>query len=324
MQKVKPRIFCSKCLGFSRCRYNANTIPAPYIKKLAGFCNIATVCPEVSIGLPVPRKPLRLVKEKEKLKLIQAETHINCTYKMKNFSENFLKNIDKVDGFILKYKSPSCGIYSAKYYASMEKGTGVDRGAGLFGRAVKEIYPDLPAETDTRLTNFNIREHFLLKLFTVARFSQVKKSKSAQVFVEFHSYNKLLLLAYHQQNMRRMGKIVANQKEKGIKEAILKYENLLYDSFKTRAARRSHINVIEHAAGYFSKKIKNSEKKYINKLKKDYKNRKLPLSALRAVIGSYIIRFDIDYLKKQTYFDPYPSELVEVNDSGKGRDLKHI
>ncbi len=315
---------CSKCLGFASCRYNGETIPAPYIKKLEKFCKIVTVCPEVSIGLPVPRKPLRLVKDKDKLNLIQSETYIDWTGKMENFSREFLDNLKEVHGFILKYKSPSCGMMATKYYSSMKKGATVGKGPGLFGKAVIEKFPDYPAETETRLTNFAIREHFLLKLFTFGRFSEVKKSGKAKGLIDFHAKYKLLFLAYNQANMRNMGKMVANQKENGIKETINRYEKLLHKSFKEKASHNSHINVMEHALGYFSNEITKSEKEYIEELKKDYRDKKIPLSALRTVIRSYIIRFNIKYLKDQSYFSPYPSGLVEVTDSGKGRNLKHI
>ncbi|MGM0568369.1 MAG: YbgA family protein, partial [Elusimicrobiota bacterium] len=324
MLEVKPTILCSKCLGFARCRYNGETIPAPYIEKLSKFCRIITVCPEVDIGLPVPRNPLRLVKKKDSLRFIQSENNIDWTDKMEEFAREFLQGLDEVHGFILKYKSPSCGMSATKYYSSMEKGSVYGKGPGLFGREVLSQFPHYPAETETRLTNFSIREHFLLKLFAFARFYQFKKTVSARDLISFHSANKLLLLAYHQENMRKMGRLIAEQKKKGLKNTLNEYEELLHDSFKTRPSHNAHINVMEHAAGYFSKDIKKSEKKYINELKTDYRNNKVPLSALRAVILSYIIRFNIDYLKEQTYFNPYPSELADVIDSGKGRDLKHI
>ncbi len=324
MQTEKPVILCSRCLGFDSCRYNGEMIPAPFIEKLAGFCRIINICPEVEIGLGVPRKPIRIIQKKDTLKLVQSESLRDLTEKMENFSSGFLKRLNDVHGFILKYKSPSCAIHAAKYYPSMEKSPVSGKGPGFFGKAVLATFPGYPAETENRLTNFNIREHFLIKLFTFAKFHSVKKTDKAKQLVDFHSRNKLLLLAYNQKNMREMGKLVAHQKNTGLKETNKRYESLLLDSFKKNASHNSHINVIQHSLGYFSRDIKRDEVSFINNLLAEYKNRKLPLSALRMVIRSYIVRFDIDYLKSQSYFEPYPAELAEVSDSGKGRDLKHI
>lgn len=33
-----------------------------------------------------------------------------------------------------------------------------------------------------------------------------------------------------------------------------------------------------------------------------------------------IIRFEQPYLIQQTYFNPFPEELLEITDSGKGQD----
>ena len=52
-----------------------------------------------------------------------------------------------------------------------------------------------------------------------------------------------------------------------------------------------------------------------------YRNGHVPLSVPTSLMRSWIIRFEVDYLADQSYFEPYPQELVEVLDSGKGRKL---
>ncbi len=51
-----------------------------------------------------------------------------------------------------------------------------------------------------------------------------------------------------------------------------------------------------------------------------YAEKKIPLSSLLAILKSWTLRFDEKYLLRQTYFEPYPEALVEISDSGKGRD----
>lgn len=123
MNFSKPVILVSKCLGFEKCRWNRNSIENKFIKKLKPYVNFITVCPECEINLPTPRKPLKLVKDKEKgIILIQHETLKNLTKKMKNFSYEFSKNLKNInpDGAILKSKSPSCGVSDAKIYPSIK------------------------------------------------------------------------------------------------------------------------------------------------------------------------------------------------------------
>jgi hypothetical protein len=52
-----------------------------------------------------------------------------------------------------------------------------------------------------------------------------------------------------------------------------------------------------------------------------YRLRKVPLSVPLSLGNSWIIRFGQPYLQQQTFLQPYPEELLEISDSGKGRDF---
>lgn len=105
----KPNVVASKCLGFAKCRYNGNMIPNHFVNSLKKHVNFIPVCPEVEIGLGIPRKPIRIIKKSYGNVLLQPATGKDFSCKMKQFTEKFLSNLHHVDGFILKYKSPSCG-----------------------------------------------------------------------------------------------------------------------------------------------------------------------------------------------------------------------
>jgi uncharacterized protein YbbK (DUF523 family) len=88
---------------------------------------------------------------------------------MQQFAEAFLGGVGQVDGFILKSRSPSCGIKDVKVFAGAEHETPQQLGRGFFGGAVLDRYPDLPVEDEGRLSDFRLREHFLARLLTLAR-----------------------------------------------------------------------------------------------------------------------------------------------------------
>ena len=51
---------------------------------------------------------------------------------MVTFSKDYLNSKENIDGFILKSKSPSCGIKETKYYHNINRGSAIiDKGAGL-------------------------------------------------------------------------------------------------------------------------------------------------------------------------------------------------
>jgi uncharacterized protein YbgA (DUF1722 family)/uncharacterized protein YbbK (DUF523 family) len=316
---VKPIIVVSKCLGFANCRYNGAIINDDFVEKLKNFVEFKTVCAEVEIGLGTPREPVRVVKTNGNLKLIQPKTGIEFTDTMKDFSNSFIDSIGEADGFILKSRSPSCGIKDVKIYPSAESNMVMEKGSGFFGGAVLEKFPYLPVEDEGRLTNFRIREHFLTSIYTFACFRKVKSSDSMKALVQFHSENKLQLMAYNQKEMRILGKITANTDKKEAKDAIKDYEQHLFKAFYQAPRYVSNINVLMHGLGYFSDSLSHEEKAFFLDSLEKYREGKVPLSVPLNILQSFIVRFKEDYLMKQTFFEPYPEGLVEITDSGKGR-----
>jgi len=118
---VKPIIVISKCLGFDFCRYDGRVLPINPVSKLAPFVTFLAVCPEIEVGLGVPRPPIHLVSGANGIKLIQPETSMEITERMKTFADSFLDSLQDVDGFILKSSSPSCGLKNIKVFSGPDK-----------------------------------------------------------------------------------------------------------------------------------------------------------------------------------------------------------
>jgi uncharacterized protein YbgA (DUF1722 family)/uncharacterized protein YbbK (DUF523 family) len=318
---LKPKIVISKCIEIDHCRWNGNIIKSEVVKILKKYAEFHPVCAEVEIGLGIPRDPIRIIKS-ENLKLIQPSTMREYTKSMENFAKAFLSSLSEIDGFIMKFKSPSCGLYETKYHYDEKPGSAVlEKGPGLFGKAVLEKFPKAAIETEARLTNFRIREHWLTKLFILRYFRAIKASDSHNELVEFHSRNKLLLMAYNQNLMRKMGRIVANPLRKSFDDVIEEYEELLIHSVNKPPNFTSHINVLMHALGYFKKTLSSQEKAfYLDELEK-YRSGWIPLFVFNELIKVLIVRYNEDYLKNQTYFNPYPQELMnfDIKDTWRGR-----
>ena len=314
---TKPNIFFSKCLGFDSCRYNGEIIKDSFVESLKPYVNSITVCPEMSIGLGVPRNPIRVVCESNELKLYQPKTEKEFTKEMNEFSDSYLKNLLDVDGFIFKKDSPSCGYKNVKVYQGTSKVTGSTKGSGFFGGRALELFPYIALEDKGRLYNYRIRDHFLTKIFMSADFRKVKESNSLGELVKFQSRNKLLLMANSQKYLKILGKIVSNHEGNGIKHILEEYEQNLELCFEKIPRYTNNINVLMHAMGYFSKNITKKETEMILDSFEKYKIGKLTLNTPMVLIKSYIVRFNISYLLEQTYFNPYPEELISLEYSGK-------
>jgi len=319
---ARPEVVISRCLGFESCRYNAQTVPSNFVSTLGNFVNYTTVCPEVEIGLGIPRAPIRLIALGGVIRLIQPSTGLDVTEKMNAYASSFLSSLENVDGFILKALSPSCGIKDVKVYPGAGKVMATGKDSGIFGGEVIARFGYLPIEDEGRLTNFALREHFLTTLFTVARFRELKMNRSIKGLVDFQSDNKLLFMSYNQNEMRTMGRIAGNLEKKDLNEVFDRYEPHFYRAMSTPPKHTSHINVLMHGLGYFSRYLSSSEKKFFLDSLERYRQAKIPMSVPLHILKSYVVAFENDYLARQTFFEPYPEELVEISDSGKGRASK--
>ncbi|MBN2027078.1 MAG: DUF523 and DUF1722 domain-containing protein [Actinobacteria bacterium] len=318
---IKPVVVISKCLGFEHCRWNGEIINDEFVDKLAPHVDFKAVCPEKEIGLGVPRDPIHIESSRGELSLVQPATGRDVTREMLSFCETFLGALGTVDGFLLKARSPSCGPGDVKIYPAGGKSGAMDKGPGFFGGAVLAAFPDLAVESEGRLKNFRIREHFLTRLFAMARFRAAARSGAMRDLVDFQASNKLLLMAYNQSELKLLGRIVANSERLKVKELIPLYRDHLARALSKTPRYTSNINVLMHALGYFSKDIAPREKGYFLEALERYRAGNIPLSAVISIVNSWIVRFDQSYLRQQSYFYPYPEELAFISDSGKGRDL---
>jgi uncharacterized protein YbgA (DUF1722 family)/uncharacterized protein YbbK (DUF523 family) len=308
----KPVVVVSKCITFEPIRWNGQIIASEFVEKLKPYVNFVPVCPEVEIGLGVPRDPIRIVLVNGEKKLLQPATGFDFTDKMTKFSESFLDSLEAIDGFILKSASPSSGFKNVKVYPSIEKVSSTEKAPGFFGGAVIQKFPNLAIEDERRLLNPRIREHFLTKLFTLASFRGVKKSGKIRDLVKFQADNKYLFTAYNQTELRLLGKLAANQEHKAFDEIIKNYETQLYNALARTPSAGANINVMSKIMGYFSHQLSKDEKLFFLSSVDKYRAGRLPLSACMSVLKAWIVRFNQEYLSSQTLLEPYPEQLAEL------------
>lgn len=317
----KPTILISKCIEGEACRYDGSIIKDSFISKLKSYVNIIEVCPEVGIGLSTPRDSLRLIGNGSKINLVCSKTGEDLTEKMINFSNDFFRNIDKskIQGVILKGRSPSCGIKDVKLYNSIGKASTINRNnSGIFAQRLMMEFGEIPIEDEGRLTNYNIREKFLTWLYANFNYIKVEEVKSVNELVKFQSQYKYLLMAYSPSRQKELGKIVGSATKTNISDTIKEYKEVLSKTLATTPRTMRNVNMLLHLLGYFSKDLSKEEKAFFLDTLEKYQNKKVPFSLPLTIIKSWAIRFNNEYLLEQKIFESFPIELVDVTDSGKG------
>jgi uncharacterized protein YbgA (DUF1722 family)/uncharacterized protein YbbK (DUF523 family) len=313
----KPRVVISRCLGFEACRYNGEIIREDFVGRIEPYVEYVTVCPELEIGLGVPRDPVRIVSDGKALRLVQPIGGADLTEKMNRFCREFLDGVGEVDGFLLKTRSPSCGIGDVRVYAGAERAAAIGKAPGFFGGAVLERFSDLAIEDEGRLKNRRIREHFLTKLFALARWRQVRAEGKMAGLVGFQAAHKLLLMAYSEKEMRALGRIVANPEKKSAAEVFEEYQAHFRNAFAQPPKYGASRNALMHAFGYFSKELTPREKRHFLHVIEEFRHHRAPLSSPLGLLRSWVIRFETHYLEAQALFEPFPEALIDLQDSGK-------
>lgn len=164
----RPRLVISTCLGFEACRYDGLRVEGTFVDRLRDRVDVVTVCPEVGMGMGIPRDPIRLVEDGGRSTLYQPSTGADLTAAMKSFCDEWLAALGAVDGFVLKGRSPSCAPGDAKLFASRVLDAPYGRTHGLFAGCVARRFPHLPMVDEVGLEDPEVRERFLAAVFAGA------------------------------------------------------------------------------------------------------------------------------------------------------------
>lgn len=308
----KPKIVVSACLNLEPVRYDGKFIKDEFVLKLKKYCEFINVCPEVEIGLGVPRNKIIVYKKGKNYGLYQPAGGLELTDKMIKFSEKFLDSLNEIDGFLLKSKSPSCGVSGTVIYKDKREKIYHSKGKGIFALKVLEKFPFLPVEDEKRLKNTAIKDHFLTSIFAIADLRDlIKNIKKVEELMNFHQRYKYLLMLYSQSKLKEMGRLVAGyDKNKNLKDILEKYRELFLTVFKKKPSKGRHINVVEHIFGHISDRLNKKEKNYFKELLEKYRKGFLEINTLKEILKSFAQKFKEDYIINQVYLEPYPEDLT--------------
>lgn len=312
----KIRLGISSCLLGAQVRYDGGHQLDRFLRDLLGeYVEYVPVCPEVEVGLPIPRETLRLVEdEQQQVRLVFSRSGEDITERMEAWARKRVKDLEKeqLDGFVFKAKSPSSGMERVKLYDR----NGVPRktGVGVFARHFMEHFPLLPVEEDGRLHDPRLRENFITAIFVLKRWRQMLDAGfSLGRLVDFHTRHKLLIMAHSQQHYRRMGKLVAAGREHPAAELQQIYLAELAAALRLRTTVKKHVNVMQHVLGYFKRQLAADEKQEMLELVEDFRQGLVPLIVPLTLLNHFVRKYDQSYLRQQYYLNPHPKELKLLN-----------
>ncbi len=309
------RIGISSCLLGREVRYDGGHKHDRFLTGTMGECfQWVPVCPEVEIGLGVPRPTLRLERHGDEIRMIMPKTSQDHTDAMRKYARRRVNELAKenLGGYVLKSRSPSCGTERVKVYP--QDGGGAKNGRGLFAEALLNRFPNLPVGEDGRLNDPRFRENWVTRVFAYRRLQELWKPRwSIGDLVAFHSAHKYLLLAHSQNDYRDLGRLVAAAKEIPRKDLRTDYENQFMSALKRIASPAKHTNVMQHMLGLFKRDLDARSRAELQMHVEDYRQGRTPLVVPLTLIAHYVRILDVKFLKDQHYLQPHPRELALRN-----------
>jgi len=310
------RIGVSACLLGQEVRFDGGHKRNDFLTGTLGdFVEFVAVCPEVDIGLGIPRESLRLVRDDNgALRMVANKSGADLTETMNAYAERRAAALEREDlsGYVLKKDSPSCGMERVRIYG--RAGMPVRDGRGLFAEALIRRLANLPVEEEGRLNDPNLRENFIERVFAYHRMRALFATRwTAGALVAFHTAHKLTLMAHSARAYAELGRLVADSKRIDRAELRERYSAEFMMALKKLATPARHVNVMQHIAGYLRDRCDSDSRRELMEVIEEYRRAMVPLVVPLTLIRHWVRCFDIAYLKGQTYLEPHPRELMLRN-----------
>ena len=310
----KPKVGVSSCLIGNTVRYDGGHKNNRYITgTLGNYIDLVAWCPEAAAGLGTPRKPIRLTRIGESIRVVEVgNPQKDVTDVLSAYARSQTGQMGDLAGFIFKKSSPSCGMERVKVYK--QDGPPDPNGRGVFAREVMAAHPELPVEEEGRLQDSDLRSNFIGRVYTRHRWQQMCRSGlSPAALVAFHTQHKFFLLAHNEAVYRRLGPLIAQVGTENLAPTAGAYFSLLMEGLKTIATPARHANVLMHILGFFKNQLDARDKVELLDLIDQQRRGLVPLIVPITLINHYLRKFDVPYIAEQIYLAPTPSELLLLN-----------
>ena len=308
------RIGVSSCVIGEEVRWNGGHSRQRYLTDMLGpFVEYVPVCPEVEVGMGVPRPTVRLVRENDDIRMIDPKNEVDWTSSMRRLSRTRSSELADagLHGFVLKKDSPTCGVFRVRIYTD----SGVERnGQGLFATALIQRMPHLPVEEEGRLNDARIRENFVERIFAYRRLKDLFRPRwTVGDVVAFHTREKLLLRAHDERGYRELGKLVAGAKSVPRAAFADDYADRFMEVMKRPATVAKHANVLQHMLAFLRWQDDDVGRAEMHTAIADYRAGLVPLVVPVTLIQHLARRHEQQILLDSSYLSPHPKELMLRN-----------
>jgi len=151
-----PLLCVSACLLGHEVRYDGGHKLQRRILRLPSRYALLAACPEAECGLGIPRELVELHGNPKSPKAIGILSQHDYAVRIKSWAITYVQASSMVDGFILKERSPSCGLRTR-----VRTPSGARLAPGIFASAIVKAHPLTPLISEEGFNDPASRESFL-------------------------------------------------------------------------------------------------------------------------------------------------------------------
>lgn len=306
----RVRVGISSCLLGEEVRYDGGHKRDRYVTQvLARHFELVSFCPEVAIGLDVPRPPIHLRGDPADPRAVGVDDpSLDVTDALDAYGHRVAAAIDGLSGYLFKKDSPSCGVWNVRIHPEHGEGAPARTGTGRYAAAIRTQRPLLPVEEEGRLGDPALRDQFVLRVLVYHRWQCLRAAGATPArLVAFHAEHEYLLPAHDPQRYRRMGRLVAGA-GRGDPDALADaYAAELMAALEKPAGRRAHYNALQHAAGQLRGRIDAGERAGLHDAIERYAAGDAPLVEPMTLLRHHRARHGSDWLARRRYLDARPA-----------------
>jgi uncharacterized protein YbgA (DUF1722 family)/uncharacterized protein YbbK (DUF523 family) len=275
-------------------------------EQLAGLFELRGICPELAIGMGVPRDPIRLVGDVSAPRARGVkDSSVDVTQPLRDYARTVLPSLADTCGYIFMKGSPTCGLFRVKVYG--EPGVPPNgHGRGIFAAEIVAGRPELPVEESGRLEDPVLRENFVTRVFAFAHWQKlVAEGLTAARLIAFHSAYKYLLMAHSIVHYKEAGRLLADLSG-DVATLADAYVQVLMRGLSRPATRGGHANVLQHLQGYVKDQLDSATRQELAELIHSYRRGEIPLLAPLTLLRHHLRRAADSYALEQIYLEPHP------------------
>lgn len=308
------KVGISSCLMGDEVRFNGGHKRSRFCTDvLSQYFSFVPICPEVAIGMGIPRPAIRLVSDSShEDSPVYArgvdDPSLDVTNDLRTYGEQQAELHSDLCGYVFMQKSPSCGLFDVKRYLANGHPEGTRR--GIYAEAFCNAHPLLPIEEAGRLNDDGLCENFLVRVYTYHDWQAFSRQHySAKDLLSFHARYKYLVMAHSIQHYKAIGKLLSDLKSTDLTSIGQTYFELLMTALAKPATRKMHTNTLMHLQGHLKRHVSSQDKSELTDIIDQYRRGIIPLVVPLTLLKHHLNHVEDDYAHQQVYLNPHPYEL---------------